>query len=102
MWIDQETGDVLRFDERLTGMFDVDLPADHGAVRCRRVSVVVERADVTIRYKRVTFQNPDETLMLPASIDTLTVIRSSGVPRVRMTQVFSDYRRFVTEGRIIQ
>ena len=102
VWIDQETGDVLRFDEGLTGIFDVDLPSDARGRPRQALSVVVERADVSIRYKRVAFQDPVETLMLPASIDTLTVIRSSGVPRVRKTQVFSHYRRFVTDGRIIQ
>jgi hypothetical protein len=63
---------------------------------------LIERADTSIRYKRVTFQEPEEAILLPASIHTLTVIRNSGAPRVRMNQVFSDYRRFVTEGRIIQ
>lgn len=101
VWIDQETGDVLRLDERLTGMFDVDVPPDPKR-RWPTASWMIERADMSIRYKRVTFRDPDERFMLPASIDTLTVIRNAGVPRVRKSQVFSDYRRFVTEGRIVQ
>jgi len=102
VWIDQETGEVLRLDESLTGMFDVDVPPSPRRRPLSAFTVVVERADVSIRYKRVAFRDPDEMLMLPASIDTLQVIRSSGTPRVRINQVFSDYRRFVTEGRIIQ
>jgi hypothetical protein len=101
VWIDQQTGDVLRLDERLTGMFDIDVPPDSRR-RWPGALWMIERADMSIRYKRVTFRDPEETLMLPVSIDTLTVIRNAGVPRVRKTQVFSDYRRFVTEGRIIQ
>jgi hypothetical protein len=101
VWIDQATGDVLRLDERLTGMFDVDVSPDPRR-RWPTASWMIERADMSIRYKRVTFRNPDETLLLPASIDTVTIIRNAGVPRVRKTQVFSDYRRFVTEGRIVQ
>ena len=101
VWIDQETGDVIRLDERLTGMVDFDVPGERSRRRPSS-SMTIERADTSIRYRRVSFQNPEETLMLPASIDTLTVIRNSGAPRVRKTQRFSDYRRFVTAGRIVQ
>jgi len=101
IWIDQETGDVLRLDERLTGMVDFDVPPDRSRRRPSS-SMTIERADMSIRYRRVTFQNPEEALMLPTSIDTITVIRNSGAPRVRKSQRFSDYRRFVTEGRIVQ
>ena len=104
LWIDQETGEVLRLDEGLTGMVDVALPPDPHRRRwlVEESNFLIERADTSIRYKRVTFQEPEEAILLPSSIDTLTVIRNSGAPRVRMNQVFSDYRRFVTEGRIIQ
>jgi hypothetical protein len=101
IWIDQETGDVLRLDERLTGMIDFDVPPDRARRRAPS-AMTIERADTSIRYRRVTFENPEETLMLPATIDTVTVIRNSGAPRMRKTQRFSDYRRFVTEGRIVQ
>jgi hypothetical protein len=100
VWIDQETGDVLRLDERLTGMFDIDVPPERR--RAPTASMTIERADSSIRYRRVAFQGPEEVLMLPASIETLTVIRNAGAPRVRKTQAFSNYRRFVTEGRIVQ
>ena len=100
VWIDQATGDVLRLDERLTGMFDVDVPAERP--RAPTASMTIERAESSIRYKRVAFRDPEEALMLPASIETLTIIRNAGVPRVRKTQLFSSYRRFVTEGRIVQ
>lgn len=100
VWIDQETGDVLRLDQRLTGMFDFDVPADKPRRRPAE-SMMVERADSSIRYKKVAFADPEETLMLPASIETLTIIRNAGVPRLRTTQVFSNYRRFVTGGRIL-
>ena len=37
-----------------------------------------------------------------APIESVQVIRNSGSPRVRKTQVFSNYRRFMTSGRIVQ
>jgi hypothetical protein len=64
--------------------------------------MVIERADSTIRYQPVRFHDPDETLLLPSSIQTLTVIRNSGAPRMRMTQTFSNYQRFITGGRIVK
>jgi hypothetical protein len=101
VWADAATGQVLRLDERVTKMFEFPVPR-----RLRRGTLpdtmVVERADTSIRYKRVTFENPSETVMLPASIDTLTIVRNAGVPRYRMTQDFSDYRRFMTGGRIVR
>jgi hypothetical protein len=40
-------------------------------------------------------------LILPAAIDTLTVMRGTGVQRVRITQRFSDHRRFLTDSRLV-
>ena len=62
----------------------------------------IERADSSIRYRRVQFTDPDEILMLPSSIDTVTIVRNSGSPRTRISQTFSNYRRFVTGSRIVQ
>jgi len=100
IWVDAATSDVLRLDDRLVGMFEFDVPREHirrGAAR----SMVIERAESSIRYKRVEFQDPEETLTLPAAIDTLTVIRGGGIQRVRITQRYSDHRRFLTAGRVI-
>ena len=64
--------------------------------------LVVERVDTSIRYKPVRFTDPTETLLLPASIDRLTVVKNAGVPRMLMLQSFSRYRRFLTEASIVQ
>ncbi|MBI2827929.1 MAG: hypothetical protein HYX77_01495 [Acidobacteria bacterium] len=100
IWIDAVTYDVLRMDDRLVGTFEFDVPREH-VRRGAASSMVIERAESSIRYKRVEFQDPHETLMLPAAIDTLTVIRGGGIQRVRITQRFSDYRRFLTAGRVV-
>jgi hypothetical protein len=100
VWIDAVTYDVLRMDDRLVGSFEFDVPREQvrrGAAR----SMVIERAESSIRYKPVAFKEPEETLLLPSSIDSVTVIRGSGMQRVRITQRFSDYRRFLTTGRIV-
>ena len=63
--------------------------------------VVIVRDDVTIRYKTVAFSDPDEVLLVPESIDSLIVIRG-GLASTRRNQTFSDYKRFVTGGRVLQ
>lgn len=100
IWVDAETFDVLRLDEHLVGMFEFDVPREHqrrGAAR----SMIIERADSSIRYRRVTFDDPPETLMLPAQVDTVTVIRGGAIQRTRITRRFSGYRRFVADVRVL-
>jgi hypothetical protein len=101
IWADASTADVLRIDERVTGLFEFNVPPRiqrRGAAS----SMVVERADTSIRYRTVAFEDPDETLHLPVSIESYTVVRNAGSPRVRRTQRFTDYRRFVTGGRVVR
>lgn len=101
VWIDEATHDVLRIDEYVMGPFEFRIPSSRRHVSGVD-SLVVDRADSSIRYKPVTFRNPDETVLLPESIDTLQIIRGSAEPRVRISQRFRNYQRFVTEGRIVQ
>jgi hypothetical protein len=102
LWADPSTAEIFRVDERLLGMVDVKIPKDMQK-RGRPTAVTYERVNSSVRYKRIPFTNPDEQLLLPASIENLTVHRSnSGVSRLRITQTFAKYRRFVTESRLIQ
>jgi hypothetical protein len=101
IWADPETAEILRLDEGLIGMVDIRVPREqqkHGGA----TYWTVERADSSIRYRRVPFSDPDETLLLPSSIDTVTVIKNSGSPRLRISQAFTNYRRFVTGSRIVE
>jgi hypothetical protein len=100
IWIDAQNDDVLRLDEHLNGFVDVTLPADRKSARGPQ-PVVFERLDSSIVFGPITFADPDETLTLPISVDSLTVVRNAGTPRVRKTQRFSNYRRFITGGRIV-
>lgn len=101
IWIDAETHDVLRLDEHLVGMFDFSTPREQQR-RGASPNMTIERADSSIQYRRVSFRDPEETLMLPAAIETVTVIRGGGTQRYRITQRFSDYRRFLTGGRVVE
>lgn len=101
VWVDPATHDVLRLDEQLVGLFEFDVPRDQ-VRRGSAASMVIERADSSIRYRRVAFAEPEEILMLPDTIDTLTIVRGAGPHRHRITQRFSNYRRFITGGRLVQ
>jgi hypothetical protein len=100
VWIDAESDEVLRLDEHLNGFVDVMLPADRKRTRGPQ-PVVFERLDSSVVFGPITFTDPDETLTLPISVESLTVVRNAGTPRVRRTQRFTNYRRFITGGRIV-
>ena len=101
IWVDATNYDVVRVDRGNGGPVDVKVPALIQR-RYRLDSwVVIVRDDVTIRYKTVAFSDPDEVLLLPESIDTFTVVRG-GLQSTRRSQTFSDYKRFVTGGRVLQ
>ena len=100
IWIDAETQDVLRLDRSLTGLVEIPLPRKatlHGG----GMSWTMERWDTSIRFKRVSFQDPQETLVLPISSTTLQITRGSGQPRLRTSTEYIAYRRFITGGRVV-
>jgi hypothetical protein len=101
VWVDRTTADVLRLDEQLTGAVEIRVPSAQARLGSP-TTLIVERADSSIRYRPVAFHDPEETVMLPESIESVQVIRNSGAPRIRIVQKFSNYKRFITGGRIIQ
>ena len=100
VWADAESGDVLRVDEHLTGMFEFRVPPEHSRGGLP-LTMTIERADSSVHYRPVTFSDPDETLLLPSSIELMTVWRNAGVTRQFITQEISNYRRFLTGSRLI-
>jgi hypothetical protein len=100
IWIDAETYDVMRLDTALAGLVDVPLPRKI-ANRDRWTSWTMERWDTSIRFKPVAFQDPPETLVLPASATSYRITRGSGSPRLRTSTQYTGYRRFMTGARIV-
>ena len=101
IWLDAETYDVLRLDQGLGGLVDIPLP---WKVTRRSPGIGVwtlERFDSSIRFKPIKFSDPDETLILPVSASSLRITRSSGTPRLRTSTEYTQYRRFLTAGRVI-
>jgi hypothetical protein len=100
VWVDAQTFEVIRVDERIDGPIDVHVSWPLQRRHLLPQWLVLERNDQTIRYKPVTFSNPDEVMLLPESIESLVVMRG-GLQSTRRSQRFSEYRRFLTGSRII-
>ncbi len=101
VWADAESGDVLRLDEHLTGMFEFRVPPEQSRLG-GPPRMIIERADTSIRYRPVGFTDPDETLLLPSSMELMTVWRHATSRRLFITHDISNYRRFVTGSRILR
>jgi hypothetical protein len=100
IWVDAESYDVLRVERSVGGPIDVRVPLRIQRRHNLDNRVVIVREDTTIRYRRVSFTDPDETLLLPESIESLSVL-SGGLQSTRRSQSYSRYRRFVTDSRVV-
>jgi hypothetical protein len=98
LWVDAATHDVLRLDRHVAGPTDVRVPLRLQRKYHFEAWLTLDRDDLTLRYKEVEFRDPDERVLLPESIESMTVFRG-GLQSIRTTQSFSDYRRFLTAGR---
>jgi hypothetical protein len=101
VWLDPNSHDVMRVEQALVKRFDHRVPYERMRMGMGEYWTL-ERADMSIRYRPVTFHDPEETVLLPESIASLTVFRGPGVAGHRTTQTFSDYKRFITAGRIVK
>jgi hypothetical protein len=95
IWLDASTREVTQLDMRLIDSFRIPPPP---GLMYEILPIRVERSEVRIRFARVDFQDPPETLLLPESMTTLTVFR--GVPSLRTVQTFSGFRRFLAEAKV--
>jgi len=101
LWVDAGTHEVLRVDRSLHGPVDVRVPWSLQRRYNFDAWVVLERDDLSLRYKSIPFSDPDEVLLLPESIDSVTLLRG-GLQSIRRSESFRDYRRFLTAGRIVR
>lgn len=101
LWVDAETFAVLRLERHLAGPTDVRVPPPLERTFGFERWLTIDRDDLWIRFTEVAFTEPTEVLLLPESIESQTIIRT-GLQSTRRTQKFSDYRRFLTGGRVIR
>ena len=101
LWVDASTYDLVRLERHLAGPTDVRVPPRLQRAHAFPMWLTIDRDDLTIRYDEVSFSGPDEVMLLPVSIESITVLRTT-LQSTRRTQLFSDYRRFLTSGRIVK
>lgn len=101
MWLDAESHDVMRLDQHLTGQANAPMPRILQRRPGASPTMTVERFDTSYRFKRMRFENPDETLVLPVSSTSLRITQGGGTPRMRVTTEYRDYHRFLTGGRLV-
>jgi hypothetical protein len=101
IWIDLATYDVLRLDQSLIGLVEIPLPRKALLRPGANPTWTMERWDSSIKFKRVGFENPEETLVLPVSSTTLQITRGAGTPRLRTSTQYVSYRRFMTGARVV-
>ena len=102
IWLDPGTYEVMRLDQSLGGLVDIPLPRRVAGRSGMPVSWTVERLDTSIRFRPISFEDPEETIMLPVSSSELRVTRGSGQPRLRTVTQYSRYKRFLTGARLVQ
>ena len=100
IWIDAESFDVLRLDQHLS-YIELRLPEKLLRRAGGLPGAMIERYDTTTRFKRVTFNEPDEQLVLPTSSSHLFVTRGTNAVRMRTTTSYSGYKRFLTGARLV-
>jgi hypothetical protein len=100
VWVDAATYDVLRVEQRLMHQVDFRVPIEQQRKRHMPDSITIERHETNTRYGVVKFSDPEEALLLPESIEELTIMRGAGSHR--KSQQFSDYRRFLTGARVVK
>ncbi len=101
IWVDAGSYDVIRVDRRIRGPVEIKVPLALQRRHNMPVWMTIDRDDLTIRYKSVAFREPDELVLVPDSIESLTIVRG-GLESTRRTQTYADFRRFITGGRIVK
>ena len=95
VWVDASTYDVLRVERWLLGPVDVRVPWKLQRRYNLPAWIVLDRDDLTMTYAPVTFSEPNEVVVLPDSVSSLTVVRAA-LQSTRRTEVLGGYRRFLT------
>ena len=103
IWVDAETFDVLRLESHLAAPFEFDGPRAFGFGRLgpsRHFKYAAQ--DYSVRFRRQQFKDPEQTLLVPDSVEWLTVIEGASKPRTRAALRFSNYQRFRSDVKIIE
>jgi hypothetical protein len=93
LWVDADTKDVLQAEVRTTP-FEFFKPNGRDKL--------VFDARIVSRFRRTTFQSPQETYVLPESVEMVYTTKGAGAPTPvrRLVHSFGNYKRFTGDIRI--
>ncbi|HEX8501898.1 MAG TPA: hypothetical protein VF659_15050 [Pyrinomonadaceae bacterium] len=101
LWVDAENFDVLRFESHLVEPFEFDSPRAFGPFGpSRRLRWMNQ--DYSVTFRRHTFKDPEQTLIVPEAAEWLTVIEGAKHPRLRATLRFNNYQRFRSDVKVVE
>jgi len=101
IWVDTENFDVLRYEQHLVAPFEFDSPRAFGAFGPSR-HIRYNQQDYAVTFRRQTFKDPEQTLLVPDSAEWLYVMEGAQHPRLRATIRFTNYQRFRSDVKVIE
>ena len=101
IWVDAENFDVLRLEQHLVAPFEFDSPRAFGAFGPSR-HIRYARQDYAVTFRRQTFKDPEQTLLVPDAAEWLYVMEGAKHPRLRATIRFTNYQRFRSDVKVIE
>lgn len=105
IWIDLNTYDVIQLQWQLAESFSGKTPAGVAKFGIFPVfrpakQLSYEKSESTIRFRPVTFQNPEQVLLLPSSSESTWILKGASIAGFRTTTEYTRYKRFMTDVEI--
>lgn len=105
IWIDPNTYDVIKLQWQLAESFNGKLPAGVSKFGIFPVfrpakEMSYEKSESTIHFRPVTFQNPEQVLLLPSSSEHTWILKGARIAGFRTITDYTRYRRFLTNVEI--
>lgn len=105
IWIDLNTFDVVQIQWQLAESFTGKIPfgvAKFGIFPLLRPAreISYDKQEFTMRFRAVTFQNPEQILWLPSSSESVWILKGAGIEGFRTTTEYARYKRFLTSVEI--
>lgn len=101
LWVDAENFDVLRYEQHLVAPFEFDSPRAFGAFGPSR-HIRYTNQDYAVTFRRQTFKDPEQTLLVPDAAEWLYVMEGAKHPRLRATIRFTNYQRFRSDVKVLE
>ena len=105
IWVDLNTYDVIQLQWQLAESFNGKTSVGitkFGIIPLVRPAkeISYEKQETTIRFRPITFQNPEQILLLPSSSESAWILKGARIAGFRVTTTYTRYRRFLTSVEI--